>query len=543
MKIKDLILIYCFATIISLVAAETSLEGMKVVGNEIHNKNGELVRLRGVNREGTEYSCVQYQKIFNGPFDKDNTNVMKDWGINAIRLPLNEDCWLGLHDKESKYFGSAYRKAIIDYVNTVTDMNMAVLLDLHWAGGNGGTILATRQIPMPNKVNSAAFWKSVAMAFKDNSRVLFDLYNEPYPYGNTWDNVNAWKCWRDGDTCGPEINYPVAGMQDLVNAVRSAGSKNIILLAGIQYATSLTHFLEYIPSDPEGQLGASVHSYDFNFCRAQGCWDTYLRPVFSKYPVVATETGQKDCKSDFLTDFLHYADKNDLHYFAWSWIVANCSGPSLLTSYDGDATEYGEGYKKYLQTIDNGDTPWYSDTFYMFDDKMTHWVDDWSSALVLPNVTYPVYQNSEYSIQYTPTKDKLFYLRCWGCISTDVHKQVEMVFHGGQVGKQELTFNLVSLNSDNTAEIKENYPLSQFMDNKPIPAGSWYKAIIDLSTLPKNVKYDGIQLVSSTNQADVYIGKITVRAYYEPPKPSSSTKNAPIILLILISILSAVLLA
>ena len=34
---------------------------------------------------------------------------MKTWSINAVRVPLNEDCWLGINGVKPQYGGAAYR--------------------------------------------------------------------------------------------------------------------------------------------------------------------------------------------------------------------------------------------------------------------------------------------------------------------------------------------------------------------------------------------------------------------------------------------------
>ena len=42
------------------------------------------------------YMCVSSSRTFDGPADATVVDGMAKWGINAIRLPMNEDCWLGL---------------------------------------------------------------------------------------------------------------------------------------------------------------------------------------------------------------------------------------------------------------------------------------------------------------------------------------------------------------------------------------------------------------------------------------------------------------
>jgi len=92
---------------------------------------------------------------------------------------------------------------------------------------------------MPNRDHSIEFWREVATYFKDMPDVIFDLHNEPYPdrTGGTLDE--AWTCWRDGGWC-TGINYEVAGMQDLINAVRSTGAGNVIMLGGLAYSNDIS---------------------------------------------------------------------------------------------------------------------------------------------------------------------------------------------------------------------------------------------------------------------------------------------------------------
>ena len=66
---------------------------LHVAGNRLVNSRGRPVVLHGVNRSGTEFLCVQGHGIFDGPTDQASISAMKAWGINAVRIPLNEGCW------------------------------------------------------------------------------------------------------------------------------------------------------------------------------------------------------------------------------------------------------------------------------------------------------------------------------------------------------------------------------------------------------------------------------------------------------------------
>ncbi|MGH2999327.1 MAG: glycoside hydrolase family 5 protein, partial [Gaiellaceae bacterium] len=179
-----------------------------VSGNHLVNGAGKTVRLLGVNRSGLEYACVQGWGFSDGPVDAASIAAMKTWSINAVRVPLNEDCWLGINGVKPRYAGPAYRRFVEGYVQRLNAAGLTAILDLHWNAP--GVQRAAGQQPMPDKSHSPAFWSSVARAFKESRNVVFDLYNEPHDV--------TWKCWRDG--CGPW-----AGMQQLLNAVRSAGGR------------------------------------------------------------------------------------------------------------------------------------------------------------------------------------------------------------------------------------------------------------------------------------------------------------------------------
>ena len=132
---------------------------------------------------------------------------MKTWTINVVRVPLNEDCWLGINGLKPEVSGPAYQNALMGYVTRLLSHNLYVILELHWTAA--GTAIANGQQPMPNDDHSIALWISVASRFKNKPNVIFDLFNEPYPDRYSWSD--AWRCYRDGGVC-EGITYKVAGM-------------------------------------------------------------------------------------------------------------------------------------------------------------------------------------------------------------------------------------------------------------------------------------------------------------------------------------------
>ncbi|MBX3062814.1 MAG: cellulase family glycosylhydrolase [Anaerolineae bacterium] len=326
----------------------SAIQGLHVVGNQILNGANEPIILRGVNRSGGEYMCIQGRGIWDGPTDAKSVQAIAAWHTNVIRIPLNEDCWLGINGVKPEYSGETYQKAVVDFVNLVNSYGQVAILELHWNAP--GTTPADKQAPMPDADHTPAFWKELATTFKDNSAVIFDLFNEPYPDSNQ-DSEAAWTCWRDGGTC-KGIDYEVAGFQQLVDTVRATGATNIIMIGGVQYSNALSGWLEYKPNDPTGNLVAAWHSYNFNVCSNVTCWERTIAPVKAQVPVIAGEIGENDCDHQYIDELMTWLDAKEIGYLAWTWDAWGAdlcgSGPVLILDYDGTPTDYGIGFKERL---------------------------------------------------------------------------------------------------------------------------------------------------------------------------------------------------
>ena len=327
--------------------ATTSVPYVAVVGNHLVNAAGQTIRLLGIDRSGTEFECIQGDGIFDGPHSATSVKAMTRWGIDAVRLPLNEDCWLGINGVKPAYGGVAYKEAIAGYVKTLQSFGLVVILDLHWNAPD--TTPATGQQQMADASHSPAFWASVATYFKNNHGVIFDLYNEPQGI--------SWNCWLHG--CKSSTGWQIAGMQSLVDAVRSTGATQPLMLGGIGWAGDLGGWLAHEPTDPLHQLVASFHNYNFGPCATAACWTSMVAPVAKVIPVVTGEMGENDCADGYIDSYMTWADANGISNLGWTWNSTSdgwtCTGgPSLIQSYSGTPTGFGVGLRDHLQALDAG---------------------------------------------------------------------------------------------------------------------------------------------------------------------------------------------
>ena len=325
---------------------------ISVSGNQLIDQDEQPIQLVGVNFSGAQYACAEGWGIFDAPATHESIEALKSWGINAVRLPLNESCWLGINGVDPKYGGDNYREAIGDWVRRLNNHGFYVIVDEHHTRNGDG--LAVDQQPMANRDHADDYWKSVADYFKDSPAVLFDLFNEPYPDDNTASKA-AWTCVRDGGDC-PGVPYVAAGMQEMLDAVRSTGAKNPVLIAGPEYAGTLRRWKKYAPDDPEEQLVASVHIYGGPLSSPyadEDRWDPEISRVADKVPVIIGEMGETDCAHDFIDKLMPWADRHGVSYFAWGWVTSPCAGePALIRDYDGTPMPYGIGFRAHVRDLD-----------------------------------------------------------------------------------------------------------------------------------------------------------------------------------------------
>jgi endoglucanase len=373
-------------------AAQTPL-AISIFGNHFVgglNGTGQTIQLRGVNVSSSEYACAEGYGYDDGDYTDATAAAIAAWGANAVRIPLNEDCWLNINlPAGDPYGGAGYQQEIESFVSDLNAHGIYAILDLHWTAPGNQTAL--EQQPMPDMDHSPAFWNSVASVFKPNPAVLFDLFNEPYDPTDprsgddpTAADAVTWGCWQSGtkpdpigggapplacdtqaydDNGNPTTRYQIAGMQTLVTDIRKTGATQPIIVGGLDYADDLGDtsdangggqgWMQHAPDDPLNQEAASFHNYQGKSCDNQTCWDASVKPVAANVPVVTGEFAEDNylasgCNpnpgaSTFDESYMSWADSNGVSYLAWVWLVDDppqpgddpCDRFGLLSSYHG----------------------------------------------------------------------------------------------------------------------------------------------------------------------------------------------------------------
>lgn len=356
-----LLLTMLYAFVPSGAKADTS--SVSVSGNGLVDGAGHAVTLKGVDISGTEFVCSQNwtNDPFGGmPSDTPQTMAaLQSWGINVVRVPLNEDCWLGINGVQIG--GATYQAAVKKFVSDLRASGFFVIVDLHCTAP--GTVRAcagpSQQQAMADADHSPAFWSSVASTFSGDQGVIFDLFNEPFFYWLT-PTENQWDVWLNGGTITNIVNstnnpylipqnWKAAGMNQLVAAVRGTGAKNLLLVNGVNWARDPSGILTHLPVDSLGNTAFGFHSYPsgnpslLTENASPSSWDTNVLPLATRYPIIVGETGDStNGPETYLPTFLPWATAHTVSVLAWTWSAWTYPSDVLITDWSGTPTP-GEG--------------------------------------------------------------------------------------------------------------------------------------------------------------------------------------------------------
>jgi hypothetical protein len=351
-----------------------------VQNHRLVNGAGRAVQLRGINRAVFESACTQpFGEIADGPTDQASINAMLAWHINAVRVTINEDCWLGVNGTPMSGTAAGYRQAVLSYISLLRRNGLYVIPTV--AVYAPGTTLADAIDTLPDASHMPALWQSLAAALKSDHGIIIDPVGE-VGIATWWDAhpnpPGEWSCWLNGcvvdgnpfagdPAYAQEPRFQTVGMQSLLATIRGTGATQPVVVGGLDYNADLSQLLSHLPSDPQHQLIASTHVYDF----AEGSgidaiFTSTLEPIAKQIPVILGELGEQHCDSATASYTQHVlslidgeaAKGNLFGVLPWTWNAGGgwqCptgaygeGGPLLIRNYGGTPTVMGSVYRNWV---------------------------------------------------------------------------------------------------------------------------------------------------------------------------------------------------
>jgi len=236
---------------------------LHVEGNRFVDERGKPVVLRGVNISDPD------KLVKGGHWNKHHFQVIREWGANAVRVPVHPVAWKERGKEE-------YFKLLDQAVEWASDLGLYLIVEWHGIG-NLKTEMFQHPMHETTKRETFAFWRAIAYRYAGVSTIAFyEFFNEPTVFNGQLGSM-TWGEWK-------AIN------EELIGIVRAHGAKAIPLVGGLDWAYELRGVRE-APVDAPG-IGYVSHPYPM---KAQQPWELNWERDFGyvadAYPVFATELG------------------------------------------------------------------------------------------------------------------------------------------------------------------------------------------------------------------------------------------------------------
>ncbi len=158
---------------------------LSVKGTQIVDKNGDAVQLKGVSLFWSQFG----DKYWN--YDA-VSYIVSNWNVTVIRAAMGIESGGYLSNKEAEM------NKVTNVVDIAERLGIYVIID--WHDHHASSHLEA----------ASAFFKEMAILYKNTPNVMFEPYNEPL-INETWDSVKAYS-------------------EKIVKIIRTEGANNIIII-------------------------------------------------------------------------------------------------------------------------------------------------------------------------------------------------------------------------------------------------------------------------------------------------------------------------
>jgi hypothetical protein len=299
-----------------------NLPGLITSGNRIKRSDTmQPVLLRGVNRSGLEYAEPSDRGFLAaaGFTEEEVREIVRNWRSNIIRVPFNQD-W-ALHGRRG-HSAEEYLASLDQVISWAAALGAYTILDLQWLdadtvyGHTRDRNHATRAnhiAPLPD-ANTITLWRALAERYRDESAVLFDLFNEPHdPLGDDFLPIHV--IGPDGAVVESGSPFVGAGewvpwAERLVTEVRRIRPDGVILIGGVDWAFDLRDIRVNGPG-----VVYSAHIYPN---RKPETWSKALGRA-GDVPIFIGEWGGEADHLAFGRELAERIRREGLGWTAWSW--------------------------------------------------------------------------------------------------------------------------------------------------------------------------------------------------------------------------------
>ena len=232
---------------------------LKVNGTNIVDRNGKIVRLKGVSSHGINWD-VGYPYITEKTF-----KTLRDkWKVNTVRLAMYTQEYNGYCVTDA-----ASRKKLLNTIDTgvkaAKKLGMYVIIDWH---------VLNDQTPLKYQAKAKTFFNEMSKKYASYGNVIYEICNEPNG-GTTWSDIKKYAkkvipVIRKNDKNGIIIVGTPTWSQDVDVAAKSPikGYKNIMYSIHFYAATHGDSYRDKLKT--AHKMGLPVICTEFGTCDSSG---------------------------------------------------------------------------------------------------------------------------------------------------------------------------------------------------------------------------------------------------------------------------------
>lgn len=305
----------------------------------VDTKTCQPHRFVGLARSGLESWPTGDDRLYDPTMAREDFRNIKGWGSNVVRIPLNPSYWV----KTAAHYDPGYPAQVDSAIARAHSQGLDVLIDMHFSDRGDPANQAYRLERMADANHGIQFWKEVAARYRNDGRVIFELYNEPHDI--------SWDTWLNGGPSGD--GYQTAGYQQLYDAVRSTGAQNLVIVNGLNWGYDESQAGTHMVNGYNVIYG--THVYDWPE-KQPAAWDRDFGYLAAKVPVMIGEFGTTNCGTAYYEWVMAYADAHNISWLSWAWYAPPkdrpdliCSFAALITDWSGTPSPMGAVVKAHMQ--------------------------------------------------------------------------------------------------------------------------------------------------------------------------------------------------
>lgn len=320
----------------------STLPGLSISGTQLM-ANGQAIRLRGINMGDPFWARGWYGSMYS---TANYATVAKDWHANVVRISIFPTQWKNMNR-------NTLLAALDTEIQAALSNGMYVIISYHVIGWPDGWYQPAYPGNPADTYDSSlsvatSFWTQMAQTYGSDTRIIFDLWNEPVHDSSDWSNVTYWTSLKPS-------------YESLIQTVRNNGAQNIVLATGSGWAS----WLAGIKDDPlaDTKVMYAYHKYSVEGYNTEAVWNADLGGLLGVKPVIVSEWGYEDSdvtnptwpgtQASYGNPFTQWLDSNNLSNL--TWMYHHDWTPALIKS-DSTPTLYGTFIKRYFTNLSIGTT-------------------------------------------------------------------------------------------------------------------------------------------------------------------------------------------